>query len=170
MSSFYKCQLATKALSQLKQYKALQTQKRNKTLQQVQQKQVTKFFKKLKSTLKKKKVTSAMPTGQQIAAAHKWLELSFEKMMKRIWMEFPKQKIEIDTLTQQPILLPNYLSLSKRPRYREFFFQSNDTLRRFILLKLIKVWKGFVSGQKTLRERVKLDRLSTVFTAFRSYV
>jgi len=70
-----------------------------------------------------------MSSGPQIVAAKFWLSTSFEGLMRKIWKEFPKQKLALDPVTQRPIFLHNYLNLSRRPRYRKFFFNSNNVLR-----------------------------------------
>jgi len=48
-----------------------------------------------------------------------------------------------DPVTNSKLLILNYLSLSKRPRYRKFFFQANNALRFYMLRKLFVTWSTY---------------------------
>jgi hypothetical protein len=48
--------------------------------------------------------------------------------MEKVWIDFPRQRLS-KSKDGKPNLLLNYLGFAKRPKYREFFCESNSKLR-----------------------------------------
>ena len=90
------------------------------------------------------KINKEMGNVVMIEACNLWLELSFKSLMESVWKDFPKQRVIADPVNGQPIHLPNYLMLSKRPRYRNMFFTVNEQLRNFCKLKAFQGFARFV--------------------------
>lgn len=57
----------------------------------------------------------------------------------------------------------NYLSVSKRPKYRKFFYQSNQAARIFTIRKLFLVWADYSLEKRHKRNLVHKQRLSVAF-------
>ena len=50
--------------------------------------------------------------------------------MEAVWRDFPRQEVRVDYETGEELCFRNYLQLSRRPRYYQFFFEANRSLRR----------------------------------------
>lgn len=78
-----------------------------------------------------------MQNPSQIHACKIWLQLSFSTVMEAVWKDFPKQELKYDHETGDELCFQNHLQLSRRPRYYQFFFDANRTLRRRTQLRVL---------------------------------
>jgi len=92
------------------------------------------------------KKREGVSSGAAVLVLKNWLKFSFGRMMEQVWLEFPKQKYTQDPITGDYLPLLNYLILSKKHRYRAFFFQANVCLRDHIKQKIFD--SIFIYGRK----------------------
>ena len=85
--------------------------------------------------------------------------------MAKVWMDFPRQKLA-HSPDGKPNLLLNYLCLSKRPRYRKFFVESNSQLRARVTKIVFSKLKEFSRKSRRFKVDLVLAKLKHTFALF----
>ena len=166
VTSFYQCTLAKKALKELQGSSDAKRRHRADAVACIQLSYLHKLFHSVRLVTDQSKVYVAMQNPSQVRACQVWLQLSFSKVMGAVWVDFPKQEIKYDHETGDELSLQNYLQLSRRPRYHQFFFDANRTLRRRTQLRVLDALYYHALQRKQLIKRFYEARMGRVFRAF----
>jgi hypothetical protein len=68
-----------------------------------------------------------------------------------VWKEFPKQKLSHSSSGGHPHLMLNYLGLSRRRKYRQYFYTANIILRKYVLAKALRGLKKWTADVRRFR-------------------
>lgn len=88
-----------------------------------------------------------------------WLDDCFGELMANVWRDFPRQKFSNG-------LLLNYLCLSKRPRYRQFFTDVNKQLLKRTFKIVFGKLKEVTQKQRKFKVNLVVKQLHQTFRKF----